>query len=51
VPNGNHWALAAVPVAVLLAVLPVRLPRVRGIFYRLYALQFPVYAVAEGLLS
>jgi hypothetical protein len=51
VPNGNHWALAAVPVAVLPAVLPVRLPRVRGIFYRLYALQFPVYAVAEGLLN
>jgi hypothetical protein len=51
VPNGNHWALAAVPVAVLLAVLPLSIPRVRGIFYRLYTLQFPVYAVAEGLLN
>jgi hypothetical protein len=49
VPNGNHWALAAVPVALALAALPIRIPRVRGVFYRMYALQFPIYAIAEGV--
>jgi hypothetical protein len=50
-PNGNHWALAAAPVALGLAMLPIRIPRVRGIFYRVYALQFPIYAIAKGALA
>ena len=51
VPNGNHYALAALPVALLLAALPVRVPRLRGAFYWAYALQFPVYAAARTVLT
>lgn len=51
VPNGNHFALAAVPLTFLVARLPVRVPRLRGAFYWAYALQFPVYAGARALLQ
>jgi hypothetical protein len=51
IPNGNHCALAAVPVVFLVASVPVRLPRLRGAFYWAYALQFPVYAGARALLN
>src|SRR5262245_4295377 len=43
VPNGNYWALMAVPVAWLVWRLGIRVPRVRGVFYWTYALQFPVF--------
>ena len=51
VPNGNHYALQAVPLALLSAWLPVNVPRLRGVFYWAYALQFPVYAGARMLLT
>ena len=51
IPNGNHYALAAVPIAFLVAWSPARLPRLRGAFYWAYALQFPVYAGARALLN
>jgi hypothetical protein len=51
IPNGNHFALAAVPVAYAVAWLPLRVPRLRGAFYWAYALQFPVYAAARALLA
>ena len=51
IPNGNHYALAAMPIALLVAWLPVRLPRLRGAFYWAYALQFPVFAGAQTLLD
>jgi hypothetical protein len=47
VPNGNHFALAAVPVALIVWRLGIRVPRVRGAFYWAYALQFPVFAGAR----
>jgi hypothetical protein len=47
VPNGNHFALAAVPVALIVWRLGIRLPRVRGAFYWAYMLQFPVFAGAR----
>ena len=50
VPNGNHFALAAVPLTLLVARLPMRVPRLRRAFYWAYALQFPVYAGARALL-
>ena len=50
VPNGNHFALAAVPLTLLVAWLPIRVPRLRGAFYWAYALQYPVYAAARALL-
>ncbi len=47
IPNGNHYALAAVPVALLVWRLGIGPPRIRGAFYWAYALQFPVYATAR----
>lgn len=47
IPNGNQYALAAVPVALLVWRLGIGPPRVRGAFYWAYALQFPVFAVAR----
>lgn len=49
IPNGNHWALAGFAVALLVHRLPV-VPRVRGFFYRAYAAQFVVFAVARAAL-
>lgn len=46
-PNDSHFALAAVPIAVLILLAGPELPRVRGAFYRLYVLQFPVFALAR----
>jgi hypothetical protein len=51
IPNGNHYALAAVPAALLVAWSQVRLPRLRGVFYWTYALQFLAYAGARELLN
>jgi hypothetical protein len=51
VPNGNHWALAAVPVAWLVWRLGIRVPRIRGAFYWAYALQFPAFAAARLVIS
>ena len=51
VPNGNHWALAAVPVAWLVWRLGIRMPRIRGAFYWAYALQFPVFAAARLMMT
>ena len=51
VPNGNQYALAAVPLTLLMATLPLRIPRLRGAFYWAYALQFPVYAGARYLFA
>ena len=51
IPNGKHYALAAVPLTLLIAKLPLRIPRLRGAFYWAYALQFPVYAGARFLLA
>ena len=50
VPNGNHFALAAVPVALLVWRLDVSVPRLRGAFYWIYALQFPAYAAVRQWL-
>ena len=50
IPNGNHFALAAVPLTLLVKMLPTSVPRLRGVFYWAYALQFPVYAGARALL-
>jgi TraX protein len=49
-PNRNHFALAAIPIGVLVWWLGFEVPRVRRIFYWAYALQFPVYAGARLLL-
>ena len=38
--NGNFWALAVVPVLVLLQRWPVALPRARWVFYVIYPLHF-----------
>ena len=51
IPNGNHYALAALPLTLLLAGLPLRVPRLRGAFYWAYALQFPAYAAARMVLT
>ena len=51
IPNGNHYALAAVPITLLVAMLPLQVPRLRGAFYWAYALQFPVYAGARLLVA
>lgn len=51
VPNGNHFALAAVPVALVVWRLGIKVPRLRGMFYWVYALQFPVFAVARTALG
>lgn len=51
IPNGNHFALAAVPVALTVWRLGMGPPRVRGVFYWAYALQFPVFAVARLMLT
>lgn len=51
VPNGNHYALAAAPVAVLVWILRIRLPRLRGAFYWAYALQFPALAGARWAMG
>ena len=48
-PNHNHFALLAAPLAVLVGVSGIRVPRIRRAFYVLYALQFPVFAVIRGL--
>lgn len=47
IPNGNHFAWAAVPIAAIAWRLGAGPPRVRGAFYWAYALQFPVYAAAR----
>jgi hypothetical protein len=51
VPNGNYWALAAVPVAWVVWRFGIRVPRIRGAFYWAYALQFPVLAAAKRLID
>jgi hypothetical protein len=51
ITNGNHWALAAVPVAWLVWRLGIRMPRIRGAFYWAYALQFPVLAATRMVNS
>ena len=51
IPNGNHYAIAAVPLTLLIAKLPLRIPRLRGAFYWAYVLQFPLYAGARFLLA
>jgi TraX protein len=51
IPNHGHFALAAVPLALLIGALPVRLPRLRGAFYWAYALQFPVFAGMRVVLA
>jgi hypothetical protein len=51
VPNGNHYALAAIPVAALVWVSRIRLPRLRGAFYWAYALQFPAFAGARWAMG
>ncbi len=47
IPNGNHFALVALPVAILVWRFGIVVPRVRGLFYWAYALQFPVYSAAR----
>lgn len=44
-------ALLAAPLAYLFSLAPVDLPRVRGIFYWLYVLQWPVLGVAATLFA
>ncbi len=51
VPNGNAIALAAIPVALVVWLSGVRVPRLRGVFHWAYALQFPVYAAAHQVLT
>jgi len=51
VPNGNHFALAALPVALLVWALRLRIPRLRGAFYWAYTAQFPIFAVARQALA
>jgi hypothetical protein len=51
VPNGNHWAIAAVPVAWLVWRFGIRMPRIRGAFYWAYTLQFPVFAAARLMMT
>lgn len=48
-PNHNHFALLAAPLAFLVGRSEIRVPRIRHAFYLLYALQFPVFAVIRGL--
>lgn len=46
--NGNHWALATVPVAVAVFLLPPEMPRVRGGFYWIYCLQWPLIGLLQA---
>jgi hypothetical protein len=50
-PNGSHFALASIPMALAIRQWGPELPRVRGAFYRAYALQFPVYAAARWAIA
>lgn len=47
--NGNWWALAAFPVALLIFGLPRDLPRVRNAFYYVYCMQWPLIALMRAL--
>ena len=51
IPNGNHFALISIPVAILVSSSGIAVPRVRGLFYWAYALQYPVYAAARQILT
>ena len=51
IPNHSHFALAAVPLALVIGALPIRLPRLRGAFYWAYALQFPVLAGMRVMIA
>ncbi len=51
VPNGNFYALVAVPVALVVWRLGLRVPRIRHAFYVVYAGQFVVFAGAQWLLA
>lgn len=51
VPNGNHFGLAAVAIAFVVWRLGIKVPRLRGVFYWAYALQFPLFAAARVTLA
>ena len=46
----NHWAWFAIPIALALSFLP-DLPRIRGVFYWFYVIQFPVFFFVRSLLQ
>ncbi|HET8692097.1 MAG TPA: TraX family protein [Steroidobacteraceae bacterium] len=50
-PNRNHFALAAVPLALAVGRSGIRIPRVRRAFYWIYTLQFPMFAAIRMLGS
>lgn len=47
--NGGPWALASLGVVLLLNELPRDLPRVRGVFGPIYALQYPLLRSLKGI--
>jgi hypothetical protein len=47
-PNRNHFALLAMPIACLAGQSRIRIPRCRRAFYWIYALQFPVFATVRS---
>lgn len=47
--NGNHWALAAIPVAVAISAMPRDTPRAASAFYYVYILQWPAIALLKAL--
>jgi hypothetical protein len=48
-PNHNHFALLAAPLAWTIGRSGIRIPRVRHAFYWIYTLQFPLFAVMRAL--
>jgi hypothetical protein len=50
-PNRNHFALAAAPLAYAVGRSGIRVPRLRRAFYWIYVLQFPVFAAARSLAT
>lgn len=50
VPNGVHAALVGLPIVIFLRCVNVRVPRVRRIFYWVYALQWPAFWCIRELI-
>lgn len=45
--NGNLWAFAVLPIIVFVSMFPSDLGRIRGVFYWLYVVQYPILWVAR----
>lgn len=41
--NGNYFALLSIPFLISIASIDIRVPRMKRVFYHIYAAQFPIY--------